>query len=213
MAFFDPRAVQSPSLSARMGVNRHGSSVPLVAFTIIGIENASSFPTFVMALNPSSLEIEDTHNIQRGKTRGAYVEEHWGKELASISASGSSLGFFTFESSVVSGGVTVDFSGRGRKERVLAIGDARRDTIAYAQILDLVDIFRNNGAEYGRDGSPVSWGGINMIFDNGSYDGWFTSLELPETADKPFQQQYSFRFQVKKTLYLLAVDQSSGGAS
>ena len=102
---------------------------------------------------------------------------------------------------------------RGRPEKVLTVGDARRDTVAYRQLLDVIEIFRNNGAEYAGDGSPVRWGGINMIFDNGSYDGWFQTLEITETAVMPFRMEYFFTFMVKRTLYVLASDLSSGGAA
>ena len=239
MAFFDPTTLADERITALLNVDRQGTTglepagsvrAPIMAFQLLpaqdspeaaGPGGAEGFPKLVLAVNPSSLNLSETHNIVRSKTRGAYVEEHWGKELSEISASGSTLGFYSIADSVTTFSPQVPFANdtddflesRKRPEKVLTIGDARRDTIAYRNLLAMVDVFRNNGAEYAFDGSPVNWPGVNMVFDNGSYDGWFTSLSIEEGVDMPFRFEYSFSFQVRKTVYRLAGDISPGAIS
>lgn len=143
----------------------------------------------VLHVNPMSLQ--ETHNqkIERIQTRGGFVEQHWGHQLAEISADASTGAFMNIRTGLTS---------------VL-----RQRTIAWDRFRDLHDLFRNNGAVHDPQGNIVLQGNIILMYDRGSYIGGFRSFEWEETADSPFAFKLNWSFKVEQTF--MDVDISASG--
>lgn len=139
-------------------------------------QSNATFPYMVMHMNPSSWEESYTKLITRQATRGGFLEQHWGEELDSITASGSS-GMFV---SVASGLSALN----------------RKATIGYRKYLDLVALYKNNGLVYDQRGNVVLKGGLNLHFDSNIYNGYFENLTVTESADNPYTFELSWTFKV-----------------
>lgn len=134
-----------------------------------------NFYTLALHIPPS--EITFTHNkeLTRTKVRGGWVIERWGDTLVSIEASGQT-GIF--------------FKGNEGVTRVDAY-----QTHAYAELMELFQIYKNNGMSYNPDHGTIdtisevvlSYGGIN-------YRGSFDAFNYSESADRPYGFNYSFVF-------------------
>lgn len=143
----------------------------------------------VLYVNPSTLQLNWTKQTERTRTRGGFVEFHWGDGLNDMTFNAASGGFvrlYTGLSSVTGGG-----SGT----------QGRRQTLAYQKFLDLLALFHNNGALYDRNGLVAMQGYIKVTFDEGVYTGWFGSdLTVTESAGKPYQFDLSGKFTIDDTI-------------
>ncbi len=140
----------------------------------------------VMHANPGSFSEQHLKKIERTQTRGGWVEQHWGDDLTSISASGSTGAFmnlYTGLSSVV-----------------------RQRTIAWDRYRDLYDLYRHNGSVYDPFGNVVLQGRLMLMYDRNSYIGTFRSFEVEETADAPFVFNISWEFKVEQVLTRIPAD-------
>jgi len=136
--------------------------------------------SLVMHVNPSSFSENHTKKVERIQTRGGFVEQHWGDELTTISADGSTGAFmniYTGLSSVM-----------------------RHRTIAWDRYRDLHDLYRNNGSVYDPYGNVVLQGNIMLMFDRGTYIGYFRTFEVEETDDQPYSFKVSWTFKVEEEL-------------
>jgi hypothetical protein len=134
----------------------------------------------ILHANPSSLNPTFNKKKEVIQTRGGFVEQHWDDELDEMSADGSTgafLNLYTGLSSVL-----------------------RQRTIAWDRFRDLVDLFHNNGSVYDPYGSIVLQGNVMLLYDQGSYIGYFKSFSVDETGDKPFTFQLSWSFKVQETI-------------
>ena len=68
----------------------------------------------------------------------------------------------------------------------------RRQTIAYDKYLDILALFHNNGAIFDDVGTIAFQGIIKMSFDGEVFYGWFTSFDVSEAADSPYQFTLSY---------------------
>jgi hypothetical protein len=134
----------------------------------------------VMHVNPANWSETHTKKIERIQTRGGWVEQHWFDELSEISADGSTGAFVNLYTGVSS---------------VL-----RQRTIAWDRFRDLYDLFHNNGSVYDPSGNIVLQGHVLLIYDRGSYVGFFTSFNVDETDESPFAFQISWTFKVEETI-------------
>jgi len=134
----------------------------------------------VMHVNPESLQENHIKKVERFQTRGGWVEQHWGDELSEINGDGSTGAFmniFTGLSSVL-----------------------RQRTIAWDRYRDLHDLYRNNGSVYDPYGSIVLQGNIMLMYDRGTYIGFFRSFDAEETDDQPFAFRVSWSFKVEEEI-------------
>jgi hypothetical protein len=132
----------------------------------------------VMHVNPQNYSEAHNNKIERIQTRGGWVEQHWGDEMTEINADGSTGAFmnlYTGLSSVV-----------------------RQKTIAWDRYRDLLDLYRNNGSVYDPFGNIVLQGDIMLMYDRGTYIGYFRTFEVEETDDQPFAFRVSWTFKVKE---------------
>lgn len=136
-------------------------------------------------VNPSSLSLNYAKVINRIQTRGGFHEQHWGNQLTEISANNTSGAFINIEQ-----GVTVA---------------KRRDSIANYKFYNLIELFHNNGEIHNDQGSVVYRGRIRITYNGGIYDGYFTSFNVEETAESPFQFTASWNFKVESEAQNLLV--------
>ena len=136
--------------------------------------------SLVLHVNPSSFAETHTKKIERIQTRGGFVEQHWQDELSEISADASTGAFVNLYTGVTS---------------VL-----RQRTIAWDRFRDLYDIFHNNGSVYDPYGNIVLQGNVMILFDRGTYIGYFRTFSYEETEDSPFTFKLSWSFKVQQIL-------------
>jgi hypothetical protein len=136
-------------------------------------------PEFLyLHVNPSSLDLGYSKVITRIQTLGGFVEQHFGDQLTTVSASMVTGGFISVE-------------------RGLTTFD-RRNTIAYRKFQQLLSVFKSNGSVYDDRGVVQFNGRIRIVFGGGTYDGYFTNFEVSESAEKPFMFDLSFSFKATK---------------
>lgn len=134
----------------------------------------------VMHVNPQNFNENHTKKIERIQTRGGFVEQHWGDELSEVSADGSTGAFvnlYTGLSSVL-----------------------RQQTIAWDRYQDLYDLFHNNGSVHDPNGNIVLQGNVMLLYDKGTYLGYFRAFDVEETADSPFAFKVNWTFKVQEVI-------------
>jgi len=139
----------------------------------------------VLHVNPTTMSFSYEKIVERIQTKGGYVEQHWGDGTRSISFSMVTGGFkrlYSGLSNITGGGWDA--------------GGTRRETIAYDKYLDMLALFKSNGAIYDTSGQIVFVGLIKVTFDGGIYFGWFSSFTVNEAAEKPYQFDLSAEFTV-----------------
>lgn len=159
----------------------------------------------VLHVNPSSMGFTYTKVIERTQTLGGFVEAHWGNSPAEVSltmATGGFIRLFAGISNIT--GVTPSNSNiQPTTLQATSTGGTRRDTIAYDKYLDLLALFRNNGAIYDTYGNIALQGQILMMFDGGMWWGYFTTFSVEETADQPYQFSITAAFTVDREKHTL----------
>lgn len=174
-----------------------------VVFDVLGPDYETSLLPdnlkLVLHVNPSSMAVQHTRQVERIQTRGGFVEQHWGDATSEI----------TFE--MVTGGFMRLYSGISNTTNP-AYGGTRRETIAYDKYLDMLALFHHNGAVYDFNGSIVLQGILKVTFDGGVYLGWFSSLTVSEAADKPYMFTLSASFVVHKEIVVWRSTVSIGDA-
>lgn len=136
-------------------------------------------PDFLfLHVNPSSLDFSYAKVKAVMNTLGGFVEQHFGDQLTSISASQSTGAFVSVERGVT----TFD----------------RKNTIAYRKYQQLLSVFKSNGSVYDDKGVIQFHGRIRIVFGGGIYDGYFTDFSVDESAEKPYQFDMSWSFKVTK---------------
>jgi hypothetical protein len=134
----------------------------------------------VMHVNPQNFNINYNKRVERIQTRGGFVEQHWGDELSDISGDGSTGAFMNLYTGLSS---------------VL-----RQKTIAWDRYRDLHDLYHNNGSLYDPYGNIVLQGNIMLMFDRGTYIGYFRTFQVEETDDQPFAFRLSWDFKVEEEI-------------
>jgi len=146
-------------------------------------------PDLTMLINPQNLDTSYTPLITETRTLGGFVQEFWGEQLTSISASGRTAMFYS--------------------DNGLTVADAK-DTDAYHNFIRLVNIYRNNGKIY----SPTSTnanrisaiGTIILTYSEKQFEGFFQSFTVKELPEKPFTLDYDFAFKITRTLGQIVVE-------
>ena len=149
----------------------------------------------ILHVNPQSMRISPQKNITNVRTKGGYVEFHWGDGVTNISFDQATGGFMRLTSGLSnktgSSFVDSDQSKMGRRE-----------TLAYDSYLDLLGLFKNNGATYDSRGTIASQGYVKFNFDGMSYLGWFDNASVTEDVSRPYQFAISSSFTVEKETVL-----------
>ena len=139
----------------------------------------------VMHVNPQNFSENYTKKVERFQTRGGFVEQHWGDELTEVSGdgvTGAFMNIYTGLSSVM-----------------------RQKTIAWDRYRDLYDLYRNNGSVHDPFGNIVLQGNVMLMYDRGTYIGYFRSFDVEETDDSPFMFKVSWSFKVEEVVVQFAL--------
>lgn len=162
------------------------------------VANSSGEPVdklrMVMGTNPKQCSITMKKANREEYTYQGWVIEPWGEEFDTISVTGVSSAFI------------LESSGLTRVEGKKSTG--------YQNLMSLIILYRNNGSVYldtttstltkfigGRGNRRViaSRRLIGMTFMGKRFYGSFDSFSFSESAERPFQFEYSFQFTVMNT--------------
>ena len=161
-----------------------GNAIPVVFQVVSPDNNTLLLPDFLyLHVNPESFEVSYDQQIERFQTQGGFVEQHFGEQLSEVSGSQSSGVFMSVEDGITRYN--------------------RRDSVAYRKTLQLIDVFKSNGSVYDDQGMVQFKGRIRIVFGYGTYDGFFTTFDVTETAESPFSLQLSWSFTAEKERYEL----------
>lgn len=179
--------------SENLSVYQSSSHVPKgykpFEISIFQSDTSTDLIKFVLIINPSSLSIGNVSLSNDVYTRSGWVSTLWGNQQSTISANGSTAGFYYQPQS--STGIT---------------NIKRKDSIAFINLLDLMSLFKNNGANFLRDSreEDLFKSGFSRIinvmdtvkvsYDGSEYIGEFISFTLDESAEKPYSLDYSFEY-------------------
>lgn len=138
-----------------------------------------SVPDVILLVNPSNLDWSLTNTVQDTRTRGGFMQEFWGSELDTLSASGTTATAYVasfsrpdFRAGIARGaaagaslgsaipglgGVLSAFGAivgavtppSKSQGGGLTIRDLRSDSAGYRNLRRLVDVYRSNGIIYG----------------------------------------------------------------
>jgi hypothetical protein len=145
-------------------------------------------PDLVMLINPDNLNLSYNQLLNETRTLGGFVEEFWGEQLTTFSASGRTAMFYS------SGGLT----------RL----DSKTST-AYENFIYFLNIYRNNGKSYDNKSTSATYknsnkitsvGTVVMNYINKDYEGFFDSFTIRELAEKPFYLEYDLSFKVTRII-------------
>ena len=182
----------------------NGSGKRPVIFDIIGPDKKTSMLPddlkMVLHVNPTSMQFTYQETIPRVNTMAGWVEFHWGAQPTAISFNSSTGGFVRLYSGlsnitgpVPSGGLVNPSSMRPADG-----SGTRRDTIAYDKYLDLLGMFKGNGAIYDVYGNIALQGQILMIYDGGSFWGYMEQFSVEESVEKPYSFELSVNFLIDR---------------
>lgn len=132
-------------------------------------------------VNPRSFAETFNKKIERIQTRGGFVEQHWGDDLGEISVDQSTGAFINLQEGLSS---------------IL-----RHRTIAWDRFRDLYDLYHNNGSVYDPYGNIVLQGNVMLMYDRGTYLGYFRTFSVEETETSPFAFNLSWTFKVVETIF------------
>lgn len=195
-----------------------GEGYKPVVFDILAPDGKTSFLgeyRMVLHINPAQMRISHQKIISRETTRGGFVEQHFGERPATISLEMVTGGFVHIgknsanllspDQKAQSGGGYITNTGNqatpqeyGQKG-FLVTPITRRNTIAYSKYLDMLALFKNNGAIYDSSGLIVFQGSIQIEFDGHKWEGWFQSFNVSESVEKPYMFNLNCEFTVKKS--------------
>ena len=136
-------------------------------------------PSWIVDPNPKDLSINSRMVETKTQMYHGFYEECWGEGLGTISASGTTRGFY-----LPSEGYVGD--------------DQRFDTASYINYRVLLEVFKNNGTVYDSDGNVFHQGDITLTYDKFVYYGRFTDFRTE--FQKPFMYDVSFSFEYGKRL-------------
>lgn len=145
-------------------------------------------PELTMLVNPTNLTLNYQPLINETRTRGGFIQEFWGEQLTSLSATGRTAMFYDDD------GIT------NRNSRA---------TESYAEFIRLVNIYKNNGKDYTNETTLASkanpnrissYGSVIMTYMNSQHKGYFENFVFKEDATKPFYFEYDFNFKIISTI-------------
>ena len=168
---------------------RPRSSLEFVEFNI-GVENledangsAIYIPTITMHIAPQNLDMQYRKVINRFRTRGGWVEQHWGDELDTMNATASTGSFF-----VLNQGLTVA---------------QRHQSLSMINFQEIFSLYQNNACAYDLNGNIISQGDVFIEYDSFKLFGQFQSFHWTEDATVPYRWNFNFGFEVTRSTQLL----------
>jgi len=77
----------------------------------------------------------------------------------------------------------------------------RRETKAYQEFRNLIQLMNSNAATFDIRGFVSDRAYIQLSWDYAAYQGYFESIDITENAETPFKLIYTITFKSEKTLY------------
>lgn len=160
------------------------------------IQILQGLPPLAFLVNPREFTKNYEQAVDSGtKGRFGHIVHSWLERPLKISSSGVSAAQYVMDA----------FGGGGLST------ERRVHSISYHNLMSALMLYKNNGVLF--SGNEVGWErGIPLIafslyiyFDNHIYIGSFDDFEISDKADKPYNMEYSFRFNVR---YDLDIDSS-----
>lgn len=152
-----------------------------------GVLNTNGVPVIIpeitLHISPTNLDFQYRKIITRTRTRGGWIEQHWGEELDVVSVTASTG---TFQ--ILGTGLTVA---------------QRHESIARINFQEIFDIYKNNACVYDDGGNIISQGDAYIEYDTWKLSGQFMSFNYTEAAEQPYKWDFSFDFEVTKTVNTL----------
>ncbi len=148
----------------------------------------ASTPSLYLLVSPQSFVRGYEHTVDAPKARRRHVVHTWLEKPMNIQCKGVSAAQYIFDSQGA-GGLT-------HQKRV--------HSLSYRNLMSLVRIYKNNGWLFSRDSAGPGNEGIRQIamsvfiyFDGHVYIGSFDDFSVTDTAEKPYNLEYSFKFTVR----------------
>lgn len=153
------------------------------------IRAVQSVPPLVLLVNPKTFNRSYENSSDTGvKGRYGQIVHTWLERPFTIDASG-----------VTAGQYAVDTEGSGGLTNVNRI-----HSLSYKNLLSLVGIYKNNGSllsgTEADKGIPILGMSVFIYYDEHVYLGSFDSFNVDDTADKPYNMAYNFKFSVRYDL-------------
>lgn len=145
--------------------------------------------SFALMVNPNIFGQNFQKNITNTMTRGGWRIAYNSQPQPVISAEGITPGFYTYW---------------GLEETFGLTRTKRHWSGAWANLMDLVALFRNNGTirEESDPGVVRKVGDVVMIFEGWIWRGSFRTFSIRESATQPFFVSYNFEFQVREFAWI-----------
>lgn len=150
-----------------------------------------------MLINPKDLQIGQVNMVSNAYTRRGWVSTIWGRQQATITATGSSAGFYVDSNTVREGGGTVSEG---------LVNYSRKNSLAFINFQTLVALFKNCGQYYinspseqtifkdGRSRVIHVMDQVMISYDEVDYLGSFNTFTIDERAEMPYRLEYNFEF-------------------
>lgn len=152
------------------------------------IKAAKATPALYMLISPQSFSRSYEHSVDTPKARRRHIVHMWLEKPMTISCKGVTAAQYTMDGAGA-GGLT-------HQKRI--------HSLAYRNLMSLVRIYKNNGWLYTKKSSGDRNDGMRQIamsiyiyFDGHVYIGSFDDFTITDTAEKPYNLEYSFKFTVR----------------
>ena len=180
-----------------------------------------------LLVNPASMSANLSKIINRSQSMTAWIEEHWGEEIDTITLHGNTAAFILGAPTLGAVRPSLMYAAKTKTPQERAdyytrlgqtdwstfyqtsgAGDSaktgdltRRDSLSYAQFKYLINMFATNGCIFNSDGFIVDRKFIRMTYDYTSMLGYFESIDVTEDALNPFRFTYTITFKSEITTY------------
>lgn len=175
---------------------------------------------FSFMINPTTLRIALKKIINQYRVRSGWIFEHVSDDLPTLSLSGTTASF-RYHNIVNSnrGGytdtlITDAFSLVG--DEVVLDGQGRINSLGYRNLINLIDLYRNNGRIFyeedafqgdlaqNRTDQIFSFAQriqsaypVRIVYDpEEMYDGYFTSMSVTESEETPYRMDFELNFDI-----------------
>jgi hypothetical protein len=166
---------------------------------------AKSIPALYMLISPQTFSRSYEHSIDTPKGRRNHIVHMWLEKPMTISCKGVTAAQYIMNSAGT-GGLT-------HQKRV--------HSLSYRNLMSLVRTYKNNGylfsgkENFGDRNDHVRLIGMSVYiyFDGHFYIGSFDDFSVTDSADKPYNLEYSFKFTVRYDMEVESVTDAQVGGS
>ena len=199
----DPPNQTYPSYSSTyMSASRAPANYHPFVLSLFNVESGEARYPLSLMINPTDIQYGNSQAIQNAYMRKGWVSTYWGNQLRTLTVSGSTAGFYYNPNEVQN-------TARGLQVRAGGLSNYnRRNSLAFANLLALIALYKRNGAYFLRDTADQTlWNDgtsrvINVMdfvmvsYDGTDHLGGFNSFTIDDKASTPYRVLYNFEFVV-----------------